>query len=90
VENTVPLFDSVYVRRHLPQAIAAQAIAVVARHRQPRHFLGAPARFRQAAGEFRAAAGTSQPARWWIFQLICHQSICHQSNRIVPALFMSG
>jgi hypothetical protein len=53
------------VHCHLPQAIAAHAIAAIERHRQPRHFLGAPARSRQAAGEFRSAA--SQPARWWIF-----------------------
>jgi len=67
VENTVPLFDRMYVRRPLPQAIAAQAIAAIWRHRQPRHFLGAPARSREAAGEFRSAAGTSQPARGRIF-----------------------
>jgi hypothetical protein len=29
VENTVPLFDRMYVRRPLPQAIAAQAIAAI-------------------------------------------------------------
>jgi len=51
-----------YVRRHLPQAIAAQAIAAIEWHRQAGGFLGAPARPRQAAGEFRSAAGTSQPA----------------------------
>jgi hypothetical protein len=67
VENTPPLFDRAYVRHHLPQAIAAQAIAAIERHRQPRHFLDAPARFRQAAGEFRSAAGTSEPARGPIF-----------------------
>jgi hypothetical protein len=60
------LFDSAYICHHLPQAIGAQAVPAIARHRQPRDFLGAPARFRQAADEFRAAAGTSQPARWWI------------------------
>jgi 3-mercaptopyruvate sulfurtransferase SseA len=77
VENTPPLFNRAYVRHHLPQAIAAQAIAAIERHRQPRHILGAPARFSQAAGEFRSAAGTSQPAQWWIFQLIGHPNqIC--------------
>jgi len=55
------------VHCHLPQAIAAQAIAAIDRHRQDGGFLGAPARSRQAAGEFRSAAGASQPARWWIF-----------------------
>jgi hypothetical protein len=48
--------------RHLPQAIPAQAIAAIEWHRQAGGFLGAPARPRQAAGEFRSAAGTSQPA----------------------------
>jgi len=56
-----------YVRRHLPQAIPAQAIAAIEGHRQAGGFLGAPARPRQAAGEFRSAAGTSQPARDRIF-----------------------
>ena len=77
LENTPPLFDRAYVRHHLPQAVAAQAIAAIKRHRQSRDFLGAPACFRQAAGEFRSAAGTSQPAQWWIFQLIGHlNQIC--------------
>jgi hypothetical protein len=56
-----------YVRRHLPQAIAAQAIAAVEGHRQPRHFFGAPARSPEAAGEFRSAAGTDEAARGRIF-----------------------
>jgi len=87
VENTPPLFDRAYIRHHLPQAIAAQAIAAIGWHRQPRHFLGAPACFRQAAGEFRSAAGTSQPPQWWIFQLIGHP------NQICPRFhvgFMSN
>ena len=54
--------DWVYVRRHLPQAIPAQAIPALHRHRQPRGFLGAPARPRRAAGEFRSAGGTGEAA----------------------------
>src|SRR5256885_1749805 len=42
--------EVVGLRRHLPQAIAAQAVAAIRRHRQPRHFLGA------AAGDFVNAA----------------------------------
>src|SRR5438309_1817411 len=38
VENTPPLFDRAYIRHHLPQAVAAQAIAAIERHRQPRDF----------------------------------------------------
>jgi len=41
---------------HLPQAIAAQAIAAIDGHRQPRGFLVAPTRSRKVAGEFPAAA----------------------------------
>jgi hypothetical protein len=67
VENTPPLFDRAYVRHHLPQAIPAQAIAAVERHRQPCNFLGAPAWSRQAAGEFCSAAGASEAARGRIF-----------------------
>jgi hypothetical protein len=33
-----------YLARHLPQALPAQAIAACGRHRQARGFLGAPAR----------------------------------------------
>jgi hypothetical protein len=66
VETPRCLFDSVYVR-HLPQAIPAQAIAALNRHRQPRGFLGAPARPCRAAGEFRSATGTSEAARNRIF-----------------------
>jgi hypothetical protein len=47
----------------LPQALPAQAILAIDRHRQARGFLGAPARSRRAAGEFRAAAGTGEAAR---------------------------
>jgi hypothetical protein len=54
-------------RRHLSQAVAAQAIAAIERHRQPPGFLGAPARPGQAAREFRSAAGTSEAARGWRF-----------------------
>jgi hypothetical protein len=53
--------------RRLPQAIPAQAIAAIKWHRQAGGFLGAPTRARQAAGEFRTASGTSQPARKRIF-----------------------
>jgi hypothetical protein len=51
------------LRRSLPQAIAAQAILAIDRHRQARNFLGAPARPRQAAGEFRSAPGTGKASR---------------------------
>src|SRR5579859_759381 len=47
----------------LAQAIAAQAILAVERHRQPRGFFGAPARAGEAAGEFRSAPGTGEPPR---------------------------
>jgi hypothetical protein len=50
--------------RRLAQAIPAQAIlTLIDRHRQPRGFLGAPARPRETAGEFRSAAGTGEAAR---------------------------
>jgi hypothetical protein len=62
------LFDSVDVcRRSLAQTIPAQAIPAIERHRQAGGFLGAPARPRQAAGEFRSAAGTAKAARGWYF-----------------------
>jgi hypothetical protein len=32
-----------YLSRHLPQAVAAQAIAAIGRHRQDEGFLGTPA-----------------------------------------------
>jgi len=50
--------------RRFPQTIPAQAIlARIDRHRQPGGFLRTPARPRQAAGEFRSAAGTGEAAR---------------------------
>ena len=61
------LLHGVYVRRHLPQTIPAQAIPALHRHRQPRGFLGAPARSRRAAGEFRSAGGTGEAAGHRIF-----------------------
>jgi hypothetical protein len=61
------LFDSVSDCRRLAQTVAAQAVvAPVHRHRQAHRFLGAPARPRRAAGEFRTASGTGKPARDWI------------------------
>jgi hypothetical protein len=54
--------------RRLPQAIAAQAIPAVDRHRQDECFLGAPARPRDIAGEFRSASGTGEAARAGVFQ----------------------
>jgi hypothetical protein len=60
------LFDSVYVRR-LAQTVPAQAIAAIDRHRQPRNFLGTPARARQVAGEFSSASRTGEAARDRIF-----------------------
>jgi hypothetical protein len=55
------LFHSLRVSRSLPQALAAQAIlGLIARQRQAGTFLGAPARSRQAAGEFRSASGTGE------------------------------
>jgi hypothetical protein len=53
--------------RHLPQAIPAQAIAAIDRHRQADGFLGAPAWPCQTAGEFRSAAGTGEAAGGRIF-----------------------
>jgi hypothetical protein len=53
----------VSLRRHLPQAIPAQAILARNRHRQASGFLGAPARSRQVAGELRSATGTGKAAR---------------------------
>jgi hypothetical protein len=53
--------------RRLAQAIAAQAIAAVDRHRQFYGFLGAPARAGQAARKFRPAPGTGEAARQRIF-----------------------
>jgi hypothetical protein len=51
------------LRRKLAQAIAAQAILTHGnRHRQAHRFLGAPARLRQAAIEFRSASGTGEAA----------------------------
>jgi hypothetical protein len=62
------LFDNAHVcRRSLAQTIPAQAIRAIERHRQAGGFLGAPARPRQAAGEFRSAAGTAKAARGWYF-----------------------
>jgi hypothetical protein len=49
--------------RRLPQTISAQAILAIERHRQAGGFLGAPARSREAAGEFRSAPGTGKPPR---------------------------
>jgi hypothetical protein len=54
--------------RRLAQAIAAQAIAAIDRHRQDEVFLGAPARPRDVAGELRSASGTGEAARDGIFQ----------------------
>jgi hypothetical protein len=54
--------------RRLAQAIAAQAIAAVDRHRQDGVFLGTPARSRDVAGEFRSASGTGEAARAGGFQ----------------------
>jgi hypothetical protein len=76
------LFNA-YFCRGFAQTIRAQAVLAVERHRQPRGFLGAPARSRQAAGEFRSASGTAQAARGRHFQ-----PICHQANRILAAFFM--
>jgi hypothetical protein len=53
--------------RHLPQTIPAQAVPALHRHRQPRGFIGAPARPRRAAGEFRSATGTGEAAGHRIF-----------------------
>jgi hypothetical protein len=49
--------------RSFAQAIAAQAILTVERHRQARGFLSTPARPGKTAGEFRSAPGTGEPAR---------------------------
>jgi isochorismate synthase EntC len=49
--------------RGLAQAIAAQAILAIERHRQARDFFGTPAGTCQAAGEFRSAPGTGEAAR---------------------------
>ena len=49
--------------RHPPQALPAQAITAVDRHRQPHRFLSAPAWSGQVAGKFRAAAGAGDAAR---------------------------
>jgi hypothetical protein len=62
VETPRCLFDDVNVCRRFPQAIAAQAVLAVERHRQSRGFLGAPARPREAAGELRSASGTGEAA----------------------------
>jgi hypothetical protein len=54
--------------RCLAQAIAAQAIPAVDRHRQDCGFLGTPAGSRDVAGEFRSASGTGEAARAGGFQ----------------------
>jgi hypothetical protein len=54
--------------RRLAQAIAAETIAAVGRHRQDCGFLGTPARSRDVAGEFRSASGTGEAARAGGFQ----------------------
>jgi hypothetical protein len=72
--------------RRLPQAIPAQAIlTLIDRHRQAAGFLGAPARPREAAGEFRSASGAGEAAGRRIFQ-----PIFHGKNRIVPVILMPG
>jgi hypothetical protein len=58
-----------FFRRRLPQAIAAQAIAAVGRHRQDEGLLGAPAGSPDVAGERRSASGTGEAARGRIFQV---------------------
>jgi hypothetical protein len=60
--------------RDLPQAIAAQAIAAVDRHRQDEGFLGAPAGSRDVAGERRSASGTGEATRASAFQPGAFQS----------------
>jgi hypothetical protein len=57
------LFDGMCFSCCLAQAIPAQAVLAVIGHRQAGGFFGAPARPRQAAGEFRSASGTSETAR---------------------------
>jgi hypothetical protein len=47
-------------RRRPAQAIGADAILTFDRHRQPRRFLGAPARPRRIAGELLAAPGAGE------------------------------
>jgi len=49
--------------RRPAQAVAAQAVIAADRYRQAGGFLGAPARPRQAAAEFRSASGTDEAAR---------------------------
>jgi hypothetical protein len=71
--------------RRLPQALPAQAISAIRRHRQLDGFLGAPAGARQAAGEFRAAADAGEAARGWNFY-----PICHETDRFLSVFFHIG
>jgi hypothetical protein len=90
------LIDRRDVCRQLPQAIPAQAIAAIGRHRQSCGFLGAPAGAGEAAGERRSTAGTNHAARRHAFlrrQVFRRRQafrICHESNRIVAMIFTPG
>src|SRR4051794_9147843 len=74
-------------RRRLAQAVPAQAILALHRHRQPRGFLRAPAIAREVAAEFSAAACAGEAAR---FRRRGCFRICHDPRKGFAVIFMSG
>ena len=77
------------LHRRLAQAFAAQAILALARHRQPRGLLHAPALAVECAGEFRSAAGTGEAARGRL-RMRDFFRICHDLRKSLAVIFMSG
>jgi len=58
--------------RRFPQAIAAQAVFAIERHREAKAFVCAPAGSGEGAGEFGAAARAGEAARGLISWLAFH------------------
>ena len=75
--------------RRLAQAIAAQAILAVDRHRQACGFVLAPAGAGQVASELGSAAGAGELAGRREAQARVFR-ICHDLRRSFAAIFMSG
>ncbi len=74
-------------RRRLPQALPAQTILALERHRQLCRLLRAPAASREVAAELGAAAGAGEAA--WFLQRGFFR-ICHDLRRSFAVIFMSG
>jgi hypothetical protein len=71
--SSLRLLSSLRYGGRIVQAVPAQAVLALGRHRQPRVFFGAPACFRLRTGKGRSASGTDHLARRNLSGKICHQ-----------------